>query len=339
MNYWTIFFLGVFVGWLVEWIIDWLFWRRTLRKIYDNETYLERELALARSQLGDADADESYVSKLQTQLNMARIETASIRQQRDALQAEMDALHAGADLSGLDVRSGLLVDLGPDAAEVGTPEQDSPTSDAESRIYVQRDDLEVINGIGPVYEKRLYAAGVETYAQLAALSIQELAELVQAEDWQELDYAGWIAQAGQFAQVAHHELLPDRLEDISGIGPAYAKRLRAADIRSFEQLSASSTRQLEEILGKGRLADYASWIEQAKRYAQLLSNERVPSELERIKGIGPVFAARLELAGIHTFQSLSQLSEAQLREIIGEAGWPLVNYAGWMAQARRLTER
>lgn len=60
------------------------------------------------------------------------------------------------------------------------------------------DDFEPIVGIGKVFEQRLYAAGVRSYAALAAATPAQLAAICQARKPLEPDYAGWIRQAQQF---------------------------------------------------------------------------------------------------------------------------------------------
>jgi large subunit ribosomal protein L21 len=57
------------------------------------------------------------------------------------------------------------------------------------------DDLTRLAGIGPAFAGRLRAAGVTTYAALAASTPEALAAIVQAPDWRRPDYARWIDQA------------------------------------------------------------------------------------------------------------------------------------------------
>jgi predicted flap endonuclease-1-like 5' DNA nuclease len=59
------------------------------------------------------------------------------------------------------------------------------------------DDFEPIVGIGKVFEQRLYAAGLRSYAALAAATPEQLAAICQARKPLEPDYAGWIRQAQQ----------------------------------------------------------------------------------------------------------------------------------------------
>ncbi|MCB0066892.1 MAG: RDD family protein [Caldilineaceae bacterium] len=57
------------------------------------------------------------------------------------------------------------------------------------------DDFEPIDGIGKVFEQRLYTAGIRTYRALAGTSPEQLAAIVKAQKPLQPDYQSWIAQA------------------------------------------------------------------------------------------------------------------------------------------------
>lgn len=59
------------------------------------------------------------------------------------------------------------------------------------------DDFEQLGGIGEVYERRLYEAGICTFAALAATSPERLAEICQAPAMRMPDYAAWIDRAAE----------------------------------------------------------------------------------------------------------------------------------------------
>jgi predicted flap endonuclease-1-like 5' DNA nuclease len=61
------------------------------------------------------------------------------------------------------------------------------------------DDLEVLGGLGEVYERRLYEAGICTYEALAAASPERLAEICKAPAARAPDYAAWIARAAELS--------------------------------------------------------------------------------------------------------------------------------------------
>ena len=63
----------------------------------------------------------------------------------------------------------------------------------------------------------------------------------------------------------------------------------------------------------------------------------VPDNLKRIKGIGPVFEARLNQAGIWTFADLAELTPEQIREIVSSGrAKNMIEPEEWIAQARQL---
>ena len=63
---------------------------------------------------------------------------------------------------------------------------------------------------------------------------------------------------------------PDHLPDIHGIGQVYAKRLNDAGVYTFAQLSELSVERLREIIQpqEWQSLDFASWITQARTFAQ-----------------------------------------------------------------------
>ena len=56
-----------------------------------------------------------------------------------------------------------------------------------------------------------------------------------------------------------------------------------------------------------------------------------PDDLTAIKGIGPVFADRLNDAGIQTFRGLSEIDAATIAESIGTTPEAV---SGWISQAK-----
>jgi predicted flap endonuclease-1-like 5' DNA nuclease len=61
----------------------------------------------------------------------------------------------------------------------------------------QVDDFEPMEGIGKVYEERLYEAGICTFEQLAGTTPEQLAEICRAPEMSAPAYDGWIAYAAQ----------------------------------------------------------------------------------------------------------------------------------------------
>ncbi len=79
------------------------------------------------------------------------------------------------------------------------PVPEAPTETVSQAAPARRDPLEKINGIGPVYKRRLYEAGVYTFQQLAALSPEQIREIIQPKSWQKIEPESWIQQARELA--------------------------------------------------------------------------------------------------------------------------------------------
>ena len=64
----------------------------------------------------------------------------------------------------------------------------------------EKDDLRAIKGIGPAIEKKLNNAGIQTYAALAALSTQELEDILGSQVKRLQNENDLIAQAKKLAK-------------------------------------------------------------------------------------------------------------------------------------------
>ncbi|MCD6291730.1 MAG: hypothetical protein J7M34_14640 [Anaerolineae bacterium] len=88
----------------------------------------------------------------------------------------------------------------PEPEEEESSQPPSPESET-------RDDLTVIRGIGRTYAERLHAAGIHTFEALAALTPEQLRAIIKPKEWQNVDLASWIEQAGSLAarERSEHE--------------------------------------------------------------------------------------------------------------------------------------
>ncbi len=77
----------------------------------------------------------------------------------------------------------------------------SLSKSAKAPPRVGEDRLTDIKGIGPVYASRLYEAGIQSFRQLAALTPEELDNLMNVPAWRKrsIDAQSWIEQAQHFA--------------------------------------------------------------------------------------------------------------------------------------------
>ncbi len=67
------------------------------------------------------------------------------------------------------------------------------------------DDFEPLEGLGEIFERRLYEAGICTYEALAAQTLDRLQEVCKAPDWNMPNYAAWVAKASELAAAKRSE--------------------------------------------------------------------------------------------------------------------------------------
>ncbi|MDQ3247924.1 MAG: DUF4332 domain-containing protein [Chloroflexota bacterium] len=136
------------------------------------------------------------------------------------------------------------------------------------------DDLTHIQGIGEAYKRRLYAAGIYTWQQVADSDAELLRNATKAKP--NARPQDWKTRAQELAiqcnrwDAVYDGPLPDDLTRINGIGPTYADVLYKAGICTFEQLAGTLPAELAEILPTpaiGNEFNFDSWIEQAVRLA------------------------------------------------------------------------
>lgn len=151
-----------------------------------------------------------------------------------------------------------------------TRTRSAPTGATQERSCPQ--DLEAVEGVGRVYEQRLYHVGVGTYWELGMLPKDQLAEILEVKDFQGVDLAAIKADAMRLAAetgtmgVMWDSSEPDDFTVFEGIGPVLERRLYAAGICTYEALAAATEQLLDRIgqLPAFQRPNYAAWIEQAR---------------------------------------------------------------------------
>jgi predicted flap endonuclease-1-like 5' DNA nuclease len=100
-------------------------------------------------------------------------------------------------------------DADTDTDETVTESDDSESSD-------EPDDLKLIEGIGPAYERYLNAAGINTFAQLAGMSEDDIATTVEDQGGRRAaSMVSWAEQA-QLAADGKWDELEQLQEELSG---------------------------------------------------------------------------------------------------------------------------
>lgn len=94
-----------------------------------------------------------------------------------------------------EVLSGLSDLWGLNPGEENSEVKDDKKENSSKSGQSERDDLKLINGIGPAYERRLNEAGIVTYRDLTQKTPDELLEIAQIKSWQATDPQQWIDEA------------------------------------------------------------------------------------------------------------------------------------------------
>ena len=123
-----------------------------------------------------------------------------------------DILPSGADASG--VKSAVGAGSVPAAAaaapapkaDAGKPET-GPAADAANAApapdsgAADADDLKQLSGVGPALEKKLHAAGVTRFAQIAAWTADDIAEMDEKLSFKgRIEREGWVDQAKKIVE-------------------------------------------------------------------------------------------------------------------------------------------
>ena len=126
-------------------------------------------------------------SAVQGELDDLRTRAASeeeLRLERNRLRHDNDLLREQLASTGLGVDSvaGPAIEVGAPTAEVTADDSSTPADLEEGGRLIGRrlstDDLQVINGIGPVIEGLLNGIGISTWSDLAAADVDALSSML-----------------------------------------------------------------------------------------------------------------------------------------------------------------
>lgn len=225
MNPIVAFILGLLIGWLIEWVIDWIFWRRkTGSRPIDEDVRsrtrvveLEQELASYKNQLESLQTeltrtDPPVRTKVADEPVITSQAMAAPVQVRDPLyeiqgitpamadHLNQAGIYTFSDLSGVKPLK-LREMFGDQLPEPGSEVELIKQARRIAGTINQVDDLEVIVGIGPVISRMLNASGIFTFAELAALSVSDLREIVGDRIQRIADEEQILSQARQLAEA------------------------------------------------------------------------------------------------------------------------------------------
>lgn len=130
-------------------------------------------------------AAEARVRELEGRLRLA---------QEPRITSEQPELLSGlSDLWGLDAAT--------EEIELEEAAVQEAVIDDSTETDIAGDDLRVINGIGPTYERRLKEAGIHTFADLAQQEPEKIRSITGLKAWQATEPEEWIAEAQTLSEA------------------------------------------------------------------------------------------------------------------------------------------
>lgn len=186
------------------------------------------------------------------------------------------------------------------------------------------DDLAVVEGIGPKIAELFHAHGVRTFAQLAAMTPEQIQPM--------------LTEAGPHFRMANPETWPEQAElAMRNRWPALhsLQSVLVAGVRTNVQAQkqerdAASHAAAERVLDLERqLAERNNELQALRRvpaidvaaaHAAGFAGVRGDDDLQIIEGIGPKIAELFKANGIATFAQLAQAEITRLQTILDGAG-------------------
>ena len=112
-----------------------------------------------------------------------------------------EILSKGAEKSGVKAAVGKIATAAATAPKAATAKAAAPKAKAApAAASGEGDDLTQLSGVGPALLKKLNAAGISTFAQIAAWTEADVAEFDEKLSFRgRIEREGWIAQAKELA--------------------------------------------------------------------------------------------------------------------------------------------
>ncbi|MDX1667104.1 MAG: helix-hairpin-helix domain-containing protein, partial [Saprospiraceae bacterium] len=145
----------------------------------------------------------------------------------------------------------------------------------------ERDDLTVIEGIGPFLERKLNEQGIFNLEQIAEWKSAEISQVAREIQFFESRILedNWVGQAQRLLRLKERtpdalpikldaSFNPQDLQIIEGVGPKIEGLLKDAGIDTWEELAETDSDRLREILSAAgdryRMHDPSTWPTQAR---------------------------------------------------------------------------
>ncbi|MBL8066305.1 MAG: hypothetical protein JNM34_10670 [Chthonomonadaceae bacterium] len=164
----------------------------------DQMSVLARNVEAVQQELNSKVQDVEHLSHQVAELE-SRLASAPKAEDLERLQASLrEQTAVNSELNkALELLAAKPVEAPIAAAQ--TPSMPATLTEA-SEPAGDHDPMIQIRGIGHVFERKLYEAGVTRFSQLADMSPERVLEIIQPAEWQQVDPAEWIVEARRLSR-------------------------------------------------------------------------------------------------------------------------------------------
>ncbi len=290
--------LGTF-PWLLLWwllpfllglLLGWLLWGKFKKLLESCQATLHRCQEDYKGLQGKYDACQADKNELASDNNMLRVQIKGLEEELAKCRAKASSTDAP---------------LGIAATGISKPSKESTSESASLFGGIPNDNLQVVEGIGPVMNRLLNENGIHTWSDLAKLDKSDIKAMLDKHGgkYRIIDPSTWPMQAGMARDGEWEKLIQ------------FQKSLSGSSVSDGHQTDA----KVEKILIKMGIL---------KRYKQ--------DDLKAVEGIGPKIEQLLHAAGITTWKALSEASVDRLKQLLSDAGsrFSLADPGTWPKQAK-----
>lgn len=219
----------------------------------------------------------------------------------------------------------------------------------KENLQESQDRLEEIEGLQLMAEEKLATAVTENNRLVGDVQLME-AEIFTLENKVEQLTPALEQAQGQVAELEQKVLAAEtQLAAVEAERDNAQVQLQQAELVNVEQNATIATLQqkLQEAEAiQQQLAVAEEKLQTADAHIQKLQdtmedvqtkmNYSGKSELQLIRGIGPVYARRLNEFGIQSFADLADCNPEQVASIIKKKNWQAVDIQNWLDEAKAL---
>jgi predicted flap endonuclease-1-like 5' DNA nuclease len=271
---------------------------------------LEKEMYDLRYKLEECEKENSEWHK---KTMHAEAEAAGFRAKWEVANANLAALSAAAAQPAAATAETQLEMAAPELSPIALDASASGPAPSTYGALFASDNLQIVEGIGPKVETVLENAGIQTWADLAAKSPEDLRAILAAAGLSMMNPDTWPQQAQLAAAGKWDELI--EYQRFLGGG-----RERAGDFVNDSKIEKMAAKVAELRAAASPRAEYSRLF--------------LDNNLQIIEGIGPKVDALLQENGIRTWNDLAGKSSDELKTILTGAGLGMMNPDSWPRQAQ-----